>query len=159
MSFTKIRWTADDGVELHWTETKNGAIDNHEMTSADEPDAALPNALKAFVPLVRQACDLPATWDDEITVTGVTLNTEPARGGKPERDGIKVHFRYPASAFTADMLISTPHLRERLVDEPAGRGFIPDTWKEPLDALIAAAVAFVKGTRAQQALELAGTAK
>lgn len=161
MNLTKVKHHDGKETVVEWTEQKEGTTQSSSVVSNEAPDVALPAALKAFVPLVAEVCDLSEEWEQGMTVTGVSFSTEAAKGGKPERRGIVVTFRYTPSGFVAPMLCNTPHLRDAQGDESDDDpGYIPKSWHEHIDALTQAAVKFIQGARSQQELPIfAGSAK
>jgi hypothetical protein len=53
-----------------------GAFDTITIESNDEPAEALKRALQDLAPYVCRLCEFPASWEDEITVRGVTVKPE-----------------------------------------------------------------------------------
>lgn len=160
MNFTRIKHT-DKETALDWNEvSEKGTAHNHTIESKEAPEVALPNALKAFVPLIAEACELPEAWEQGLTVTQLSISTEHTKG-KPPRRGVVVTFQYKPESFISRMTCNTPLLREALSDEEEGEpGFIPESWDEPIAALEEAAAKFALGDRMQEKMPLfEGSAK
>jgi hypothetical protein len=160
VNFTRIKCT-DKETALDWSEVnEKGTAHNHTIESKEAPNTALPAALKALVPLVAVACELPEPWEQGMAVTQISLSTEHSKG-KPPRRGLIVTFQYKPEGFISRMTCNTPLLREALDDAEEGEpGFIPDSWDEPIAAIEEAAAKFALGHRFQEELPLmAGAAK
>jgi hypothetical protein len=163
MKFTKIKHNGTETELEYFEQNEKGTIHENTVKSKEAPDVALPNAFKAFVPLIAVACDLPEKWEQGVTVTQLSFSTEHVKG-RPPRRGVIVTFQYKPDAFLSRMTCNTPLLKEAIDeedgDEETKAGIIPKAWAEPIAALEAAAARFMVGDRLQQAMPLfAGAAK
>src|SRR5689334_25063400 len=119
MNFTKIHHSPDVDTLLEWFELdEKGTAHRHTLESKEAPDNALPDAFRAFGPLVAVACNFPEDVERDLVVTGLSFSTE-QRKGKPPRRGVIVTFQYKAEAFLSRMTWNTALLKEAIGDESA----------------------------------------
>lgn len=145
--FTKIKWKPGEKLELQWVESvgegKTAIV--HQLASVEEPAAALPECLQAFVPEVLKLLRLPATYADDMSVTALTINYE-----DDDRMGLVVTCLKQLSSTNAPLVLNTPHLRE--ADNDAVGHFLPARMVQLLEDAKVVAERFLLGERAQLSL-------
>jgi hypothetical protein len=147
VKFSKIKYNGEK-VRLTWTEKKDGAELEHNLTSVLAPAPDLPNALKGFSEFVEELLEVPHDWMDSLTVTGIRDHNARAavvlfvNRGHSKRSPMR----------TVRSSSTTPHLRESIKPGENGPGFFLDGMPKAIARAEEAAAAFVAGKRAQRDL-------
>jgi hypothetical protein len=155
MDIRHIRHVDGKETRVEYTNSKNGDVDEHKMTTKQKPETSFTEALAAFEPLVLKWLKLDKAWTDGFTVTGVSFSESKAKGGRT-RMGIIVVCRYTPDGSPAPMFINTPLLKESLDDAEVNKeGFIPASWDDQIEELRKQAIRFLQGKRFQKDLPFA----
>jgi len=141
MGFTKIKHSKSD-TELGWKDSAPGKTIEHRLTSSEEPRQALIDALQSFTRYVLDLCDLPATYIEGLTISGVNISQSDLQGR-----GIVVTALKKLPGCGAPLVLNTPHLTETA--SFAAGPQLPSYAVQLLNTLEAEAAAFRSGDRAQ----------
>lgn len=152
MRFERIRYNGEK-VELVWhTREEDGSVTRHELTSREKPLGPFRAALAAFAPLVLALMEWPVGYEENLHITGLSINTEDAKKGGNR--GIVVSWRKDLAESSAPAFGNTPHVREAQPEAPSyGRW---QRWALAIEEAETQATLYQKGEREQAELELDG---
>jgi len=141
MAFTKIKYSKGE-VELVWRDSELSQAVEHRLTSSQSPRPEFEKALQAFKQYVRHICDLPMSYDADMTISSVSISENDSQGR-----GIVVTALKKLPACNAPLVLNTPHLPETASSE--GGVEMPSFARRLLDALEEEANKYRAGERAQ----------
>lgn len=144
MQFTKIKYDGKQ-VELAWTEKKKSTEIIHTLSSKEQPDIELPNALAGFADFVERLAEVPHAWMRNVRVTSVSINVEEKDG----RLGLVITSQKKLADANSPLVVNTPHLRQSVKLGEEGVGFFLVGMEDAIDRAERAAQGFVGGKRTQ----------
>jgi hypothetical protein len=147
MRFTKIKYDGKQ-VELAWSEKKKSTEIIHTLSSKEQPDKELPEALNAFAEFVERLCEVPKAWMRTVKVTSISVNVEEKDG----RLGLVITSQKKIADANSPLVINTPHLRQAIKLGEEGPGFFLYAMEEAIDRADRAAQGFAAGKRAAPSL-------
>jgi hypothetical protein len=135
-------------ITIEYKQIEDGTSVDSTVVSSERARPELYDALANMSTHVVKLCELPNSWQPEIEIRGVTFS---------EADGIMgatITALRPVKASNAPFVVNTPHTLEASPDDaaPSGKHLTSQAVRD-LKILIKEATEFVKGKRAQQALE------
>jgi hypothetical protein len=153
MRFEKVKYNGEK-VELIWhTTDEDGTRTQHTLTSREKPLGPFRAAMAAFAPLVMALLEWPVGYEENLHVTGISLNTEDEKKGGAR--GIVVSGRKDVAGARAPYFFNTPHLREAPPESAEGTaGLYDKRWALAIEEVEKQATLYQKGEREQGELEL-----
>jgi hypothetical protein len=139
---TKVKHSKGETV-IRWRDVKAEETVEHEMTSCEEPRPELVDAIKQFIPYVIEICELPKSYAEKTTVTGISFTETTV--DDMEVIGIVVTAQKKLTKTNGPMVINTPFLVD--VGWPSYTQAAVEKSEEE-------AMRFRRGDRAQQPLPM-----
>lgn len=146
MEFDKIKVT-DKVVTLDYTIRDGHGSAATSFTSNDAPLPSFSAALAAFVPFVMELLDLPSHWQEDLVVTGLSIDREQETKC---RGLIVTARRRIGKANGRPVIINTPRMPEANDNTSANIKVLSDAEIELLEAAEAEAERFLNGARDSQ---------
>lgn len=155
MDIRKIRHVEGKETRVEYLMEVKGETEERKMRSSAKPEASFAEALKAFLPLLVDACDLGDAWRTQGIITGLTLGEEKAKGGGT-RFNLMLHARHTPESSSAPILFNSPLYHEATEDSEIGKkGYVPEAWDDAIEEVKKQAIRFLQGKRFQTDLPFA----